>query len=578
MTTAELGQETRKDLPPEQQLVAGRYRLHARIGHGRLGDIYAAEDEGYRELGVGRRLAVQLLPDRIALDNGLFSKLKLGYTVLRAQPHPNVVRYFDIDHDGKFGYLVMELLDGVSLRFILDDVTTLPLDEAMPVVRAIGDALQYLHAKSIVHGRLQAGNVFVTDDLDVRLLDVVPLDAASTILRGVASRDPFSRCDTADDTYGLACLTYEMLAGKHPFNFHPRDEAHHAGLQPARIASLPAAQWNALGRGLSFDPEKRIVNVGEFLRAFGVTGTERLRPSEERRTARDPAPSRVPAEARPLADSGEKTPEPDRFGARADPPIGRIIRPEDARGARKRRKRLPSAVLLLVLIALGTWYGYGTPRDDIAVAIDYLDGLAAERLPWRNKTAVPVPAADSAPATVVVPVETQEVAATPVGDDSTGNDAVLADDTPPAAAIPLDAAQAAAPGPVETGDTTAAATSSAGAQEPQASITLIQSAVTISERDGAARITARRPANTAGRLYWWTENDTAVADQDFIPLESPVEGFVNGDVAETVHIPLINDSLPESTETFYVFLGQRDAGTGRLQPISRVRVEISDDD
>ena len=67
MTTLDLGQEQRA-VQSDRRLVAGRYRLHAQIGHGRLGDIYEAEDEGYRELGVGSRVAIQLLPDRIALE------------------------------------------------------------------------------------------------------------------------------------------------------------------------------------------------------------------------------------------------------------------------------------------------------------------------------------------------------------------------------------------------------------------------------------------------------------------------------------------------------------------------------
>lgn len=219
MKIAELGHEQQTDLT-DRRLVAGRYRLLARIGRGRLGEIYEAVDEGHSDLGVEHRVAIQLLPDRITLDRKLFNKLKLGYTVLQTAPHPNIIPFLDFDHDGKFGYLVTDLLDGASLRLILDDSTTLPLDEAIPVVRAVGDALRFLHANSIVHGRLTAENVFITENLEVRLLDIVPLDSAVTILRGVASGDPFSRSDVADDVYGLACLTYEMLAGKHPFNFH----------------------------------------------------------------------------------------------------------------------------------------------------------------------------------------------------------------------------------------------------------------------------------------------------------------------------------------------------------------------
>ena len=108
--------------------------------------------------------------------------------------------------------------------------------------------------------------------------------------------------------------------------------------------------------------------------------------------------------------------------------------------------------------------------------------------------------------------------------------------------------------------------------------TLIESFVTISERDGAARITARRPAITADRFVWWTSDDTAIANEDYIPIGQPVVGFASGEEAETLHIPLINDSLPEPQETFYVFLGRHNAQLGRLEPIMRIRVDINDDE
>ena len=276
MTTAKLGHDS-QTIQPERQLVAGRYRLHARIGHGRLGDIYEGTDEGYKELGVGQHVAVQLLPEKIALDRGLFDKLKVAYTELKAASHPNIVPFLDFDHDGKVSYLAMGFLDGASLRFVLDDVATLPLDEASAVIRGIGDALRFLHARSIVHGQLTANRVFITDDLEVRLLDIVPLDSDATILRNVASSDPFSRSDTGDDIYALACLAYEMLAGRHPFNFQTLAEARHARLKPARIDALPEKQWNAIRHALAFDGDRRTATVTEFLREFGITGSERLR-------------------------------------------------------------------------------------------------------------------------------------------------------------------------------------------------------------------------------------------------------------------------------------------------------------
>ena len=108
--------------------------------------------------------------------------------------------------------------------------------------------------------------------------------------------------------------------------------------------------------------------------------------------------------------------------------------------------------------------------------------------------------------------------------------------------------------------------------------TLIQSFVTVYERDGAARIAFRRPVGTTGRVFWWTGDLSAIGDSDYIALEQPAIAFASGEEAETLHIPLINDSLPEPRETFYVFLGQRNVESGRLEPIARVRVDVNDDD
>jgi hypothetical protein len=642
MTTLELGNE-QQAVQPERRLVGGRYRLHARIGRGRLGEIYEADDEGYRELGVGGRVAIQLLPGRIALDQGLFSKLKLGYTLLRAGSHPNIVSYLDADHDGKFGYVVMEFLDGASLRLLLDDISTLPLEEALPVIRAVGDALQFLHAKSMVHGELTTEKVFVTDNLEIRLLDVVPLNSASKVLRGAASKDPFSRADTHDDIYALACLAYEILAGRHPFNFHPPAEVSQSGLEPARIPSLPEQQWNAIRRGLSFDTDNRPATVREFLDELGVTGTERLRRS-------DADPVEQVAAHKPAISQPAPALRHSPASARTEPAVMAKAVPRDqhkrdvARTQRKRASLKRSFFLLVVLAGMAAWYHFGQPHDDIAkltaLVESYVDPVpdttngaatvaAVEQQPAEPVAQAPVAAAIEAPGQAEAePVrDAPEYAAVPDSDAETADEIDAAanagpvPDTPASAALsnsdaetPVDGDVAAnaqpvpdtpasaalsntdAATPVE-GDVAAnaepvpdtpasAALSNSDAETPvdgdvaakAPASTLIQSLVTVSEGDGAARIAFRRPVGTTGTVVWWTADETAIAESDYIALEQPVVGFAAGEEAETLHVPLINDGLPEPGETFYVFLGQRNPQSGQLERIARIRVDINDDD
>ena len=588
MTTPELGHE-QQTVQTDRHLVAGRYRLHAKIGRGRLGDIYEADDEGYRELGVGGRVAVQLLPERVALDQGLLSKLKLGFSVLRASSHPNLISYYDCDYDGKFGYVAMELLDGASLRFVLGDASTLPLDEALPVIRAVGDALQFLHAKSMVHGKVSAENVFITANLEVRLLDVVPLDSASTVLRDVASRDPFSHLDISDDVHALACLTYEILAGKHPFNFHPPAEASREGLEPVRIRWLSEQQWHALKRALSFDIDERPATVRDFFADFGVRGTERLKPSAP--VSGGPAAEPVPP-AKPAAPARRRPPAPREIQSAA--PVAASAATAASPRVEKRREpdfRMRPFVLLALLAGICAWYFFGQPGNDIAklmaVVEPYFEPAPDNRIvvilpeeptesaaaaPAEEAAAVPEPTAEpdaeGAPADSGEPAPAAEEALSAAGERPADPAAEPAAETMAQGEAPV----------VQDAQPASPATPAPSPDDTRPGNTLVRSLVTVYERDGAARIAFRRPVGTTGAVFWWTGDDTAVADSDYIGLDEPVVAFDSEEEAETLHVPLINDSLPEPKETFYVFLGQRNVDSGRLEPIARVRVDINDDD
>jgi hypothetical protein len=569
MTTAEL-ETNAPTFREDRHLIAGRYRTEKRIGSGRLGEIFAAVDETYQELGVAPQLAIQVIPEIIVRNNKLFNKISQGFTVLRSASHPNIVNILNFGRDGKFAYLAMELLDGVSLRTVLDGAETLPPDEARPVIRNVGEALRLLHARDMLHGNLTARNVFVTQDFEVRLLDIVPLASSDAIIRGTATSDPFSRCTVEDDVYGLACLSYEMLTGKHPFNHTPPTEAKTAGLEANRVAALSAAEWNALRRALSFERAERPASIAEFMGDFGIAGTERLRPSTDELPRHEyieyPAVEEtVPAARRDAAPQNvakvrtvESVP---RYEGRppAAPAIDIPTRP------------LRAILLGMLLAALVGWSFYGEPEEHIVSLIGYVEqnlNLAQNRQSDGIVTA-PMAAYEADPGVSIAAeaVTPPAQAAVPTTSDATE---VATNAAPEATTEALP--EAAPTPPAET----AAASAEPISTDPE--VFAVEPFVSVSEGDGAARIVLQGANASVAPLIWWTSAHTAAADDDFIAMGQQPVSSGSAEAAKALHVPLVNDNLPEPTESFFVNFGRPGAGAGQIERIATVRVDVVDDD
>src|SRR5690606_33800344 len=138
---------------------------------------------------------------------------------VRMLSHPNVVRIFSLERDGETAFLVLEWVDGESLRSVIESLApeTVCEADALGVVRAVGNALVYAHARGVVHGGIRPENVLVTERGEVRLL------FASACL---AQSAPFS-IGPRDDVRGLAALAYELMAGSPPpiGGLYPRGKA-----------------------------------------------------------------------------------------------------------------------------------------------------------------------------------------------------------------------------------------------------------------------------------------------------------------------------------------------------------------
>ena len=162
---------------------------------------------------------------------------------------------------------------------------------------------------------------------------------------------------------------------------------------------------------------------------------------------------------------------------------------------------------------------------------------------------------------------------TPEPDRSVSTDRVAPVD-PPAAAAPA--------ATIEEIDTAEAQPTDQPAPadpvQTQPELVLGESIVSVSERDGAARVTRPRIENSATLLFWWTSEHTAKSDEDFVPIKQQAIADASIEGSNMLHIPLVNDGLPEPRESFFVNFGLRNTQQGQVELVATVRVDIIDDD
>ena len=573
---------------PLDRLIDGRYRLLAHRGSGRLGAIYEAVDEQTSMAGAERHVAVQLLDGSLIASRRFTGEFERGVKSLQSLAHPNLVGLLDAGRDDGRFFVVMELQDSASLRFVLDDAGKLPLEETTAVVRAVGDALRYLHAKSFVHGNVKPENVLVTFDYEVRLLDVVPPEWPAALI---------GEPDERDDVYGLACLAYEMLSGRHPFNANSPAEALRAGLEPAPIALLSTSQWRALTAALELQPEHRTPTIVQFLDELGVTGDEKLRaivaggaadtaepvsagtptPVEKPAPASDPVPAAASAPARNRAPAARPTPAApaSRHAPMAEPVwhAGDIPLPQRVVRAERARPGIAGKLLALLLLVILGAMAYLFQDRLLEEGSALLASISASLTQEAPRTpAAPADTAPEPPAPpVTAPVEAPTIAAAPLDAPAAPADIPAEPiDTP---AEPIDALTA----PAEIPEP-ASATAEAPAAGPSR-FAFSQPVLTVSESDVAARIVIRRSGNPAERasIAWWTGDGSAIADQDFADLGRRIERFAPGETMRAVFVPLTNDAVEEPVKSFNVYLGRAD-GRGTSEPLSGMRVDVIDDD
>jgi serine/threonine-protein kinase len=263
-------------MPPNR---LGRYEVLGELGKGAMGVVYRARDPLIERAVAIKTFACGGLPaeEVAAFERRFFREARLAGGL----SHPNIVTVYDVGRSGDLAYIAMELLDGQSLRQVLDSGAVLPVAQAAEMAAQVADGLAYAHAKGVVHRDIKPANLMVLDPALVKIADfgVAMLPAGSTTLAGAVFGSPKymspeqvagKAVDGRSDIFSLGAVLYEMLAGLPAFAGDELTAILHQVLHAeppppsARRRDLPPAFDRIVARALAKDPAARYQNAADM--------------------------------------------------------------------------------------------------------------------------------------------------------------------------------------------------------------------------------------------------------------------------------------------------------------------------
>lgn len=214
----------------QPRLLGGRYELDGVVGRGGMAEVYRA-----RDIRLDRIVAVKTLRDDLARDQTFQARFRREAQSAASLNHPSIVAVYDTGEDmvGSFGvpYIVMEYVDGRTLRDLMRDDRRLLPERALEIVDGVLRALDYSHRNGIVHRDIKPANVMLTRSGDVKVMDFgiaralsdsqVTMTQTAQVIGTAQYLSPEQargeRVDARSDLYSTGCLLYELLTGRPPF-------------------------------------------------------------------------------------------------------------------------------------------------------------------------------------------------------------------------------------------------------------------------------------------------------------------------------------------------------------------------
>ncbi len=209
----------------EGKLIANRYEIIEKVGNGGMATVYKAKDQI-----LNRFVAIKILKDEFTTDQEFIKRFNSEAQAVASLTNPNIVAVYDVGSEGNLYYIVMELVQGKTLKEVIQEEGKISWKWSVKVAIQIAKALDTAHKNNIIHRDIKPHNIIITEEGVAKVTDFGIAKAVSnstitafgTTLGSVHYFSPEHArggyTDEKSDLYSLGVVMYEMLTGKVPFD------------------------------------------------------------------------------------------------------------------------------------------------------------------------------------------------------------------------------------------------------------------------------------------------------------------------------------------------------------------------